>query len=183
MTNAETETNLRAFLLSRGYTLSDPLTINGATGPDLIAERDGLKTYIEIIGYKPSGSARSRDFYEAFFRCVSRLRLGADHIVLACPCHFRNGLLERIRNLGDAWLRLGSAFPELELWFVYPRPTKLSAAAWNSWGNEYLYPPEIVPEFLNRAAVVRFPMGRPIAGSPPEYFEMYDRYYAKAESR
>jgi len=179
MTNAETEQNLRSFLLSRGYTLSAPLTTNGATGPDLIAERDGLKTYIEIIGYKPSGSARSRDFYEAFFRCISRLRLGAEHIALACPCHFRSGLDERIRNLGDAWLRLGTAFPELELWFVYPKPTLLTPAAWNSWGTEALYPPEVVTGLLNRARVVRFPLGRPISGSPPEYFEAYDRYYAR----
>jgi hypothetical protein len=148
MTSAETEQNLRSFLLSRGYKLSQPLTINGATGPDLIAERDGLKTYIEIIGYKASGSARSRDFYEAFFRCISRLRLGAEHIVLACPCHFRDGLRERVRNLGNAWLRLGTAFPELELWFVYPKPTVLGSAAWNAWGSEILDPPEIVTGLL-----------------------------------
>jgi hypothetical protein len=105
MTNAETEDNLRAFLSSRGYTLSKRLTINGATGPDLIAERDGLRTYIEIIGYKASRSARSRDFYEAFFRCLSRLRLGAEHIVLACPCHFRNGLHDGF----ETWVKRGCA--------------------------------------------------------------------------
>ena len=179
MTSAETEHNLRGFLLSRGYKLSEPLTINGANGPDLIAERDGLKSYIEIIGYKPSGSARSRDFYEAFFRCIWRLRLGAEHIVLACPFHFRDGLNERIRNLGDAWLRLGSAFPELELWFVYPSPTLVTCAAWNCWGNESLYPPEVVSGLLYRATVVRYRFGPPIAGSPPEFFERYNRYHKR----
>jgi|GEM_PF-931989 len=180
MTNAETEQNLRSFLLSRGYTLSEPLTVNGATGPDLIAERDGLRTYVEIIGYKSYGSARSRDFYEAFFRCISRLRLGAEHIVLACPYHFRDGVRERIRNLGEAWLRLGGAFPELELWFVYPGPTRLDPATWNCWGEDALNPPEVVNGLLHRARVVRFPMGRPIPGSAQEYFDAYDRYHARA---
>jgi hypothetical protein len=30
--------------------------------------------------------------------------------------------------------------------------------------------------------VVRFPMGRPVAGSPREYFEAYDRYHAASRA-
>ena len=39
--------------------------------------------YIEVIAYKSSGPARAKDFYEAFFRAISRLDDGATECVIA----------------------------------------------------------------------------------------------------
>jgi hypothetical protein len=143
MTNKETEDTLRVFLQSRGFNLSPKLEAPGANGTDIIASKTNHPTYhIEVIGYKRSASARSRDFYEACFRCLSRLKLGADKVVMACPFSFCLGLDQRVQNMGDAWLRLGKSFPELELWFVYPQGTQISYGSWNYWGRESLHPRE-----------------------------------------
>jgi hypothetical protein len=157
VTSVATECALRTFLLSRGYTLSAPHAYNGATGPDVIAEKNGIKTVIEVIGYKSSGSARSRDFYEAFFRCISRIKLTPDIVALACPIHFSLGIDDRTTVYGQSWFRLGNAFPELELWFVYPCGKKLDYAAWNYWAENYSRPrrhDELIPAF--RCARARY---------------------------
>ena len=144
MTNEETEDTLRVFLQSRNFVLSPKLKVSGENGTDIIASKPGHPTYhIEVIGYKRSSPARSRDFYEAFFRCLSRLKIGADKVVLACPFSFSLGLEQRVKNIGDAWLRLGKCFPELELWFVDPKGTSISYGSWYYWGNDSLHPKEI----------------------------------------
>lgn len=135
-----TELALRSYLSSLNYTLSPPHSFNGATGPDIVAEKNGVKTIIEVIGYKAYGSARSRDFHEAFFRCISRIKLNADIVALACPIDFNNGIDDRTTVYGESWFRLGNAFPELELWFVFPCGTRLSYAAWNYWAEQYSRP-------------------------------------------
>ena len=80
--NAEVERCLREILLSERYSLS-PQRTYGENDVDIIAERNGKKWHIEVIGYKKSGPARAKDFYEAFFRAVSRLNDGAEHCVIA----------------------------------------------------------------------------------------------------
>jgi hypothetical protein len=172
MTNQETELALRTFLLSRSYELSEAVTINGATGVDIIARSsEGMTYYIEVIGYKKSPSQRSRDFYEAFFRAISRIRLGATRVVLACPWTFQDGLNQRVRYCDKAWLRIGSAFPELELWFVYPTGTQLSYASWNYWGNQILNPPEVID--CTHPFNCRF--GVPAETASPEFHAIYNR--------
>jgi hypothetical protein len=155
VTAADTEKRIRDYLLARGYKLSSAHEINGATGPDIVAEYGERKVFIEVIGCKSNRSARSRDFFESFFRCVSRLKLDADLIVLACPHEFCDGIMERTTHYGRAWLRLGSAIPELELWFVYRHKPVISYAAWNYWAENYaigIRPAEIVPPYRSRYA-------------------------------
>jgi hypothetical protein len=155
VSSADTETRIRSYLNARGYKLSPPHQTNGATGPDIIAEYNGRKIFIEVIEYKSSRSARSRDFFECFFRCVSRLSLGADLIVLACPYAFQNGIAERTTHYNRGWLRLGCAIPELELWFVYQHKPAISCAAWNYWAEQYavgIHPEEIITPYRSRNA-------------------------------
>lgn len=174
MTNGEAETALRRFLLSRGFSLSDELNQNGATGPDLIATSPSEQIYyIEVIGYKKTGPARSRDFYEGVFRALARVRLGARKVVLACPFTFQDGLDQRVKYLGEAWLRLGSSFPELELWFIYPRGTMLSYASWNYWGSRILDPPKIIDWTAKTSC--RF--GPPVNCAAKEFHERYERKF------
>ena len=174
MTNVETETALRRFLLSRGFSLSDELTQNGATGPDIVATPpNGDAYFIEVIGYKKSAPARSRDFYEGLIRALARLSLGARRVVLACPYTFQDGLGQRVRYLDNAWLRIGHAFPELELWFVYTHGTSLSYASWNYWGRQTLDPPRIID--CSKRYPCRF--GAPVSHSANEFHECYNRYH------
>ena len=39
---------------------------NVGISPDIIAEKDDTTLYVEVIGYKSSANAASRDFYEVF---------------------------------------------------------------------------------------------------------------------
>lgn len=113
--NKDVEKALRYFLQDNGYKLEIPERKFGETGVDIIASKDGEKWHIEVIGFKESPPARSKDFYEVFFRAISRLKDGAGHIVIALPDRFRNGLPQRVRQYGIGWQRIGNAFPELEI--------------------------------------------------------------------
>lgn len=53
MTNQETESALRCFLVSRSFSLSDALTQNGATGVDIIAKSPDDTIYY-IVSVKPT---------------------------------------------------------------------------------------------------------------------------------
>ena len=71
ISNEYTEECLRTILLSEGYELNLPLN-HGETGVDILAKKEGEEhLHIEVIGYKASGPARAKDFYESFFRAVS----------------------------------------------------------------------------------------------------------------
>ena len=74
--NISAELCLRSVLESEGYELS-PERKHGETGVDVIACNTVDTYYIEVIGYKSSGPARAKDFYESFFRAISRLKDGA----------------------------------------------------------------------------------------------------------
>jgi hypothetical protein len=75
--------------------------------------------HIEVIGYKDSPPARSRDFFEVWFRAMSRVGTGASRCAIALPFEFERGLSKRALNYGSAWGRLARAFPEIELWLVH----------------------------------------------------------------
>lgn len=131
--NKDAEKTLRQVLETRGFKLENPERKYGETGVDIIASRNGEKWYIEVIGFKASPPARSKDFYEVFFRAISRLKDGAKHIVIALPERFRNGLPQRVQQYGIAWQRIGAAFPELEIWLVNVEENKLETAKWGDW--------------------------------------------------
>ena len=123
---------LRGDLKSLGYKLSRQLG-NGETGCDVIATKGRQRINIEVISFKSSGPARSRDFFQSFFRAVSRLNDGATQCVIALPSRFGKGLPRRAAGYKLAWRRIGSAFPELEIWLVDVVEETVKRTSWNSW--------------------------------------------------
>lgn len=105
----------------------------GETGTDIIATRGTEAIHIETIAFKSSPPARAKDFYEVFFRAVSRLDHGATRCVLALPARFGMGLHQRRAAIGLAWRRIGDAFPELEIWLVDTADRKCRRTPWDSW--------------------------------------------------
>jgi hypothetical protein len=96
MANAETEALLRKDLAAAGYELSDKKG-NGITGVDIIATKGKEEIFIEVIGYKRSNPSHSRDFFESFFRAISRLNDHASKIVIALPISFKAGFPQRVK--------------------------------------------------------------------------------------
>ncbi len=128
----EIERCLRLCLSAEGYRLSPPRR-NGETGADLIATKGDDEHFIEVIGFREFPPARSKDFYEVFFRAVSRLVDGAKKLVIALPRRFAQGLPTRASHYGEAWRRMGTAFPELEIWLVNCDPPSYQRTSWNHW--------------------------------------------------
>ena len=132
VTSAETENCLRKLLLNDGFQLSPPRG-HGETGVDIKASRGKEKLFIEVIGFKSSAPARAKDFYEIFFRAVSRLDHEATKCVIALPARFGNGLPARAMQHGSAWKRIGKAFPELHIWLVDIEAPSITKSKWNEW--------------------------------------------------
>ena len=130
--NAVVELSLREILVAEGYELT-PLRANGETGVDIVATRDGGSIHIECIGYKSQPPQRAKDFYESFFRVVSRLNDGATRLVIALAARSRTGLPARARQHRTAWMRIGKAFPELEIWLVDTDAKAVSRHTWVEW--------------------------------------------------
>ncbi len=133
ISSKKAEKVIRQCLHEEGYELS-PVRGWGETGVDIIAVKDGKKFYIEVIGYKRAGPTRAKDFFESFFRTISRLKDGANNLVMAMPDLHENGLPARARNYGPAWERLGDAFPEMEIWLIKcEEPYSYSKHSWKEW--------------------------------------------------
>ena len=132
VTNAATEACLRDLLGREGYSLNDPRGI-GELGVDIVATNGSEEIHIEVIGYKSSGPARAKDFYEAFFRAVSRIKDGATRYVIAMPHLARRGLPQRARQYGVAWSMIGETFTGLEIWLVDVEDKVLDRSRWNDW--------------------------------------------------
>ncbi len=115
MSNADVEDCLRACLADEGYSLT-PKRSHGQTGVDIVASKGDAQYHIEVVGYKESGPARAKNFFEAFFRAVSRLNDHAIHCVIAVSTFAETGLPARAGQHRVAWLRIADAFPELEIW-------------------------------------------------------------------
>jgi hypothetical protein len=130
--NADVEAVLRAALMREGYALS-PIRAHGETGVDIVASAGGENWFIECIGYKRSPPARAKDFYESFFRVVSRLNDGASHLVIALSSRSRVGLPARAKQHRIAWERIAAAFPELEVWLVNPTSQTYTRHSWGGW--------------------------------------------------
>jgi hypothetical protein len=134
ITSKQVEAVIREVLAQEGYTTSAERGI-GETGTDIVAERGGEVLHIEAIAFKTSPPARAKDFYEAFFRAVSRLEHKATGCVIALPSRFGIGLPQRAQAIGLAWRRLGNAFPELEIWLVNAGEGSIQKTSWNSWSQ------------------------------------------------
>lgn len=130
--NDRTEACLRTLLADEGYELNKPRR-NGQTGVDIIATKGNEQLHVEVIGFKSSPPARSKDFYEVFFRAISRIKDGATLCVIALPSRSADGLPLRARQYGIAWQRLGQAFPELQIWLVDVENQSYTRATWNEW--------------------------------------------------
>jgi hypothetical protein len=102
-------------------------------GADILADRDGVLTAVECIGFQENPPLRSKQFYEAFFRAISRLGQGAHRCVMALPKRFGRGMEQRARQYGEAWARIGKAFPELEIWLVDINNLSYERRRWNDW--------------------------------------------------
>jgi hypothetical protein len=130
--NSEVEKVLRGLLKNEGYSLSRQRRY-GETGVDIIASKDGESWHIECIGYKSSGPTRAKDFYESFFRVVSRLNDSAKHLVIALAKQAEVGLPARAKQHKIAWERIAVAFPELEIWFVDTDEKRYFRRTWAEW--------------------------------------------------
>lgn len=132
VSSGQVKSVVRAELERRGYALSAERGF-GETGTDIIAQRNNEALHIEAIAFKKSPPARAKDFYESFFRAVSRLDAKATRCIIALPSRFRMGLPQRAKAIGPAWRRIGNAFPELEIWLVDVSLHVIKETKWNSW--------------------------------------------------
>jgi hypothetical protein len=132
VSSKQIEAVLREHLLDEGYSLSAERGY-GETGTDIVATRGEECIHIEAIAFKSSPPARAKDFYEVFFRAVSRLEVGASQCVIALPSRFELGLPQRSTAIGAAWPRIGRAFPELKIWLVDIEGKSVTRAEWNTW--------------------------------------------------
>jgi len=128
----DVEDVLRERLISLNYAVNGARK-NGETGTDIEAKRGQEVLHIEAIAFKSSPPARSKDFYEAFFRAISRLDHGATTCVIALPARFGMGMRQRANTYGQAWKRLGDAFPELEVWLVDTNDRTYRRTSWAGW--------------------------------------------------
>ena len=136
VSNSDVEDCLRQLLNSDGYSLS-PERSHGQTGVDIVASRGPETYHIEVIGYKKVGPERAKDFYEGFFRAVSRLDDGATHCVLALSHPAEIGLPTRAKQHRVAWIRIAEAFPELEVWLVDTEKQDYRSTTWLTWVEKY----------------------------------------------
>jgi hypothetical protein len=132
VTGKEVEAVVRTVLAQEGYKTSVERGY-GETGTDIIAKKKSELLHIEAIAFKSSPPARARDFYEVFFRAVSRLDDGVTASVIALPSRFGMGLPQRAKAIGRAWGRIGTAFPELKIWLVDTYDGSIVRTEWNSW--------------------------------------------------
>jgi hypothetical protein len=131
--SSDIEKYLRNRLETDGYVLINKPRRNGETGPDIIAEKPGENIHIEVISFESSPPARSLDFFQAFFRAISRIELGATRCVIATSLRFENGLPTRVNQYKTGWARIGKVFPELEIWLVDCDRKECKQTKWGEW--------------------------------------------------
>lgn len=132
VSNRAAEKSLREALAGEGFALTEARR-HGETGVDIVATKGRTDLYIEVIGYKKKGPERAKDFYQSFFRVVSRINDGAKRCILALPRQFELGLPKRAHHHRVAWRRIGEAFPELHIWLVDVERGGYEKTRWNDW--------------------------------------------------
>lgn len=127
----EVEQVIRRHLERNGCTLSPPKK-RGQTGTDITARYGKSTWFVEVIGFQSHPPTRSREFYEAFFRVISRDRDNPDDIlVIGLPKRFKDGMRQRKQQYPVAWGKLGKAFPNLRLWYVDTEQIALEEYPWS----------------------------------------------------
>jgi len=123
---------VRKYLEKKRFRLSPPKK-QGQTGADIVAKRGKHTWFVEVIGFQPNPPTRSREFYESFFRIVSRDRDNPDDVlVLALPERFKNGMRLRELQYPIAWEKLAKAFPNLKLWYVDTEQGRVEEHPWST---------------------------------------------------
>ncbi|MHC4169070.1 MAG: DUF5655 domain-containing protein [Planctomycetota bacterium] len=134
----QVESVLRKLLPRQGYKLLNDPRKQGETGADIIAQKGRVRVFIECIGFQENPPLRSKQFYEGFFRAISWLKDGATRCALALPARFNRGSKQRAKQYGEAWKRIGNAFPELEIWPVNVKGSTYEEHKWNNWPADSL---------------------------------------------
>jgi len=128
----DVELVIRRYLEGKGCTLS-PHKKRGETGADITARCDKSICFVEVIGFQSNAPTRSREFYEAFFRVISRDRGNPDDIlVIGLPKRFKGGMRQRRHQYPVGWEKLGKAFPNLKLWYVDTEQDTLEEYSWSN---------------------------------------------------
>ena len=123
---------IRKYLEDRECQLSTPKKL-GETGPDIVAKSGKSTWFVEVIGFQEKPWIRSREFYEAFFRIISRDRGNPeDVLIIGLPKPFKDGMKQRKQQYPVAWEKLGKAFPNLRLWYVDTEQDTLEEYSWSS---------------------------------------------------
>ena len=116
---------VRKKLDSQGYKMNHHQDRVGVS-PDIIAEKDDVVLYVEVIGFKSSARAATRDFYEVFFRAFAQLEQpDSDQIIIAMPIQFLKDMKKRTESMKNGWVRLCIAFPEITVYFVDLKQEKI----------------------------------------------------------
>jgi len=113
ITGEQVESVLRQLLPKQGYEIRNPPRECGETGADIIVLKKDIKLFIECIGFQD----------------------GAAKCVIALPIRFKRGMSQRARHYGEAWTRIGVAFPEIEIWFVDVEKNSYEVYKWNYWAD------------------------------------------------
>jgi len=138
-TNSEMENVLRDLLKDEGYKLTKKTGLE-KLGSDIKASLDDGGLYIEIIENEEPGVEKNIDFYQAFFKALSRLNnKGCKHTVIAMPESSRKILSIRAKIYKVAWKRIAEAFPELEIWLVDTINKKYQKTSWIYWLKQKRY--------------------------------------------
>lgn len=128
----EVEKVIRKYLKSKKYIVSTPKS-HGETGVDIEATKGNRKLFIESIGYNSNPQIKSREFFESFFRIISRDENKKTHkIILALPIRFKNGMQQRKAQYGIAWDKLADIFPNLDIWYVDISNEKIEKFSWRT---------------------------------------------------
>jgi len=128
----DVEQVIRRYLEGKRCTLS-PSKKRGQTGPDIIARHSKSTWFVEVIGFQSHPPTRSREFYEAFFRVISRDRDNLDDVlVLSLPKRFKDGMKQRKQQYPAAWEKLGKAFPNLRIWYVDTEQNIVEEYTWST---------------------------------------------------
>lgn len=108
---------LRKKLDKKSFKMNHPYRKDGSTF--IIAEKDSLNLYIEVIGFKESTKALKRDFFEVVFKSFIHLEnQDARYSIIALPIEYLAFLRKEISKIKTAWVRICIAFPELRLYFI-----------------------------------------------------------------
>ena len=138
-TNSEMENVLRDLLKDEGYKLTKRTGLEKLSSDIKVSLDDG-GLYIEIIENEEPGVKKNIDFYQAFFKALSRLNnKNCKHIIIAMLESSRKNLPIRAKIHKVAWKRIAEAFTELEIWLVDTVNKKYQKTSWIYWLKQKRY--------------------------------------------